>query len=152
MAALITVPAGAAAVVTRLGRYRCTLPPGRHLLAPGLDRVQALVPTEPQELPARFVVATRDDRSVAVECTLRVTVTDARAAVFEVADYRQALNQLASTVARTIVAELDFVDALTACGELGSAIDATLNEVAPRWGLRIEQVQLTRIAAANAAD
>lgn len=114
--------------------------------------MQALVPTEPQELPARFVVAARDDRSVAVECTLRVTVTDARAAVFEVADYRQALNQLASTVARTIVAELDFVDALTACGELGSAIDATLNEVAPRWGLRIEQVQLTRIAAANAAD
>ena len=78
----VVVPADTAFIVDRLGRYHRTLTPGRHFVAPFVDRVGSRFTT----LTARGQLAesaiTQDNVPVRVESTFRWRIVDpARAAV-----------------------------------------------------------------------
>src|SRR5213592_3051514 len=88
------VPQARAGVVERLGRYSRTLNPGLAIVVPFVDRVrdmmdlrEQVVSFEPQP------VITEDNLVVSIDTVIYFTVTDARAATYEVANPLQAIEQ-----------------------------------------------------------
>ena len=103
-----------AGVVERLGRYHKTLTPGLHLLVPFVDRLRPLLDLREQvvSFPPQPVI-TEDNLVVNIDTVVYFQVTDARAAVYEIANYLVAVEQLTTTTLRNVVGGLNLEQALT---------------------------------------
>src|SRR3954454_345557 len=89
------VPQARAGVVERLGRYSRTLDPGLALLVPFVDRVKPLIDLREQVVSAPpQPVITEDNLVVNIDTVIYFTVTDPRAARYEIANYIAAIEQL----------------------------------------------------------
>src|SRR3954471_21888635 len=91
------VPQAKAGIVGRLGRYHRTLPPGLALLVPFVDRMKPLIDLREQvvSFPPQPVI-TEDNLVVGIDTVIYFTVTDPRAASYEIANYTAAIEQLRS--------------------------------------------------------
>src|SRR5688572_23093942 len=98
------IPQARAGVVERLGRYSRTLQPGLAIVVPFIDRVRPLIDLREQVVtfPPQPVI-TEDNVSVQIDTVLYFTITDAKAASYEVANPLQAIEQLTVTTLRNIV-------------------------------------------------
>src|ERR687892_762935 len=81
------VPQARAGVVERLGRYSRTLNPGLTIVVPFIDKVRPLIDLREQVVtfPPQPVI-TEDNVSVGIDTVLYFTITDAKAASYEVAN------------------------------------------------------------------
>src|SRR5699024_2226582 len=102
------VPQAGALIVERLGRYQSTMYAGLHFLIPFVDRVRSgvvlrerVVPFQPQP------VITSDNLVVNIDTVVYFSVTDPKAATYEIADYTQAIEQLTATTIRNIIGSMD---------------------------------------------
>src|ERR1044072_3233538 len=79
------VPQARAGIVERLARYPRTLDPGLTLIVPFIDRVKPLIDLREQVVssPPQPVIA-EDNLVVGIDTVIYFTVTDARAATYEV--------------------------------------------------------------------
>src|SRR3954471_3503645 len=95
------IPQARAGVVERLGRYSRTLSPGLNIVVPFVDRVRPLIDLREQVVtfPPQPVI-TQDNVSVQIDTVLYFTITDPRAATYEVANPLQAIEQLTVTTLR----------------------------------------------------
>ena len=102
------VPQARAGVVERLGRYARTLDPGLTLIIPFVDRVKPLIDLREQVVtfPPQPVI-TEDNLVVGIDTVIYFTVTDAKAATYEVANPLQAIEQLTVTTLRNVIGGLD---------------------------------------------
>ena len=148
--AVVRVPQGHAYVVERLGRYHRTLGAGRHVVVPLLDRVRHRHPLAEQTIavpsePCR----TRDDRQVWIAGLVAARVSDARKASYETADVRAAVGQLARTMLRRRVADVELdrlhADRVVTC----AAIAADLRAAAGAWGVAVLRYDMTDISRHN---
>src|SRR3712207_5526752 len=98
------VPQARAGIVERLGRYQRTLDPGLSLIVPFVDRVKPLVDLREQvvSFPPQPVI-TEDNLVVGIDTVIYFTVTDAKAATYEVANPLQAIEQLTVTTLRNVI-------------------------------------------------
>src|SRR4051812_22207256 len=98
------VPQARAGVVERLGRYSRTLEPGLTLIMPFVDRVKPLIALREQVVtfPPQPVI-TEDNLVVGIDTVIYFTVTDAKAATYEVANPLQAMEQLTVTTLRNVI-------------------------------------------------
>jgi regulator of protease activity HflC (stomatin/prohibitin superfamily) len=131
--------------VERLGGYSRTRDPGRrHVLVPFLDRVRAVVPLTEQvvSFPPRPVI-TSDDLMITVDTVMTFRVTDPRAAVYEISDYLQGLEQLTVTTLRTVIGSLNLNETLAGQAQITTQVRDALDDVAGRWGIRVTRVDLT---------
>src|SRR5512147_239707 len=89
------IPQARAGVVERLGRYSRTLTPGLTIVVPFIDRVRPLIDLREQVVtfPPQPVI-TQDNVSVGIDTVLYFTITDPKAATYEVANPLQAIEQL----------------------------------------------------------
>src|SRR3954463_9559860 len=87
------IPQARAGVVERLGRYSRTLSPGLNIVVPFVDRVRPLIDLREQVVtfPPQPVI-TQDNVSVQIDTVLYFTITDPRAATYEVANPLQAIE------------------------------------------------------------
>ena len=92
------VPQARAGVVERLGRFNRTLDPGLALVIPFVDRVRPLIDLREQvvSFPPQPVI-TEDNLVVGIDTVIYFTVTDPKAATYEVANPLQAIEQLTVT-------------------------------------------------------
>jgi len=144
------VPEQHAHVVERLGRYDKTLYAGLHILVPFVDAVRhkhslaeqtIAVPGEP--------CRTRDDRQVWIDGLVTAKVADPRKASYETADYRAAAGQLARTILRRRVAEVE-LDRLHAGRDVTcAAIAADLRAAVDAWGIAVIRYDMTDISRHN---
>src|SRR5881397_4309131 len=98
------IPQARAGVVERLGRYSRTLTPGLTLVIPFVDRVRPLLDLREQAVSFDpQPVITEDNLVVSIDTVIYFTVTDARAATYEIANYIQAIEQLTVTTLRNVI-------------------------------------------------
>src|SRR3984893_9251746 len=108
------IPQARAGVVERLGRYSRTLEPGLALVMPFIDRVRPLVDLREQVVTfSPQPVITQDNVVVAIETVLYFTITDAKAATYEIASPLQAIEQLTVTTLRNVIGGLTLEETLT---------------------------------------
>ena len=98
----VIVPQKTAYIVERLGKYRCTLDAGFHILIPFLDRIayrhtlkEQAIDVPPQEC------ITKDNIAVSVDGILYMQVMDPAKASYGIGNYLFATTQLAQTTMRS---------------------------------------------------
>jgi regulator of protease activity HflC (stomatin/prohibitin superfamily) len=140
------IPQARAGVVERLGRYQRTLSPGLSLVIPFVDRVRPLIDLREQVVtfPPQPVI-TQDNVSVGIDTVLYFTITDPKAASYEVASPLQAIEQLTVTTLRNIIGSLTLEETLTSRDQVNERLRIVLDERTGKWGIRINGVELKSI-------
>ena len=136
------VPAEHAAIIERLGKYQRTAPAGLVFVIPAIDRVRTpLVGLGEQVLQGERSLSTADSHVVSVPTTIHLRVVNPQAATYQVADYRAAVDLLATTTLRNVVSELSLDELLGSRGQLTRQLLSALSAV-EAWGLRVERVEI----------
>src|SRR6187399_656509 len=140
------VPQARAGVVERLGRYARTLDPGLTLIVPFIDRVKPLLDLREQvvSFPPQPVI-TEDNLVVGIDTVIYFTVTDPKAATYEVANPLQAIEQLTVTTLRNVIGGMTLEDTLTSRDKINTQLRIVLDEATGKWGIRINGVELKSI-------
>ncbi|MGZ4783107.1 MAG: SPFH domain-containing protein, partial [Oryzihumus sp.] len=102
------VPQQTSQIVERLGRYSRTLDGGIHFLVPFVDKVRANIDLREQvvSFPPQPVI-TSDNLVVNIDTVIYYAVNDAKAAVYEIANFIQGIEQLTVTTLRNVIGSLD---------------------------------------------
>lgn len=140
------VPQTVALIVERLGRYSRTLDAGMHFLIPFVDRVRAGVDLREQvvSFPPQPVI-TSDNLVVSIDSVIYFQVTDPKAAVYEIANYITAIEQLTVTTLRNVIGSMDLEQTLTSRDSINGQLRGVLDEATGRWGIRVNRVELKSI-------
>jgi regulator of protease activity HflC (stomatin/prohibitin superfamily) len=139
--AIRIIPQARAAVLERLGRYHRTLEPGLTFVMPFIDRVRPLIDLREQVVNfSPQPVITEDNVVVAIETVLYFTITDAKAASYEIAKPLQAIEQLTVTTLRNVFGGLTLEQTLTSREGVNTELRAVLDEATGKWGIRINPV------------
>ncbi len=140
------VPQARAGVVERLGRYSRTLEPGLTLIMPFIDRVKPLIDLREQVVTfAPQPVITEDNLVVGIDTVIYFTVTDPRAATYEVANPLQAIEQLTVTTLRNVIGGMTLEETLTSRDSVNNQLRAVLDDATGRWGIRVGRVELKSV-------
>jgi regulator of protease activity HflC (stomatin/prohibitin superfamily) len=140
------VPQATAVIVERLGRYSRTLDAGLHFLVPFVDRPRAVVDLREQvvSFPPQPVI-TSDNLVVSIDTVIYFQPTDPKAAVYEIANYIQGIEQLTVTTLRNVIGSLDLEQTLTSRDQINGQLRGVLDEATGRWGIRVNRVELKAI-------
>ena len=140
------VPQATAAVIERLGRYKTTQDPGLAFLVPFVDRIRERIDLREQvvSFPPQPVI-TQDNLTVNIDTVVYYQVTNPKAAVYEIADYINGVEQTTTTTLRNVVGGLSLEETLTARDEINSQLRGELDKVTNGWGIRIARVEIKAI-------
>ncbi|MCK0110616.1 SPFH/Band 7/PHB domain protein [Ornithinimicrobium sp. F0845] len=144
--AIRIVPQATAVIVQRLGRYHRTLDAGLHFLIPFIDKVRATVDLREQvvSFPPQPVI-TSDNLVVSIDTVIYFQPTDPKAAVYEIANYIQGIEQLTVTTLRNVIGSLDLEQTLTSRDQINGQLRGVLDDATGRWGIRVNRVELKAI-------
>ncbi|MFK5955016.1 MAG: stomatin-like protein [Planctomycetota bacterium] len=155
-------------LVERLGKYHRTLEPGINIIWPFIDRprpiswrmkiqsargaVSRTIQTNTVDLreqvfdfPEQSVI-TCDNVVIEVNGLLYYQVTDARRAIYEVANLPMAIEKLAQTTLRNIIGEMELDTTLSSRDEINSKMRAVLDDATDKWGVKVNRVELQDIS------
>ncbi len=140
------VPQARAGIIERLGRYQRTCNAGLTILVPFVDRMRPLIDLREQvvSFPPQPVI-TEDNLVVSIDTVIYFTVTDPKAATYEIANYIQAIEQLAVTTLRNVIGAMDLERTLTSRDEINAQLRGVLDEATGKWGIRVNRVELKAI-------
>lgn len=135
-----------AVIIERLGRYSRTLDAGLHMLVPFIDKPRAIVDLREQvvSFPPQPVI-TSDNLVVSIDTVIYFQVNDPKAAVYEIANYIKAIEQLTVTTLRNVIGSLDLEQTLTSRDQINGQLRGVLDEATGRWGIRVNRVELKAI-------
>ena len=133
-------------IVERLGRYKETLDPGLKFLVPFIDNLavkvdmrETVLDIEPQP------VITMDNVAVTVDAVVYYYVADAKARIYEVANFGMAVSKLAQTNIRNVIGEMSLDETLTSRERINAALRETLDEATDKWGVKVTRVEVKEI-------
>ena len=140
------VPQARAGIVERLGRYHRTLGPGLAIVIPFIDRVLPVVDLREQvvSFPPQPVI-TQDNLVVNIDSVIYFSVTDPKAATYEIANYITGVEQLTVTTLRNVVGGMDLETTLTSRDQINGQLRGVLDDTTGRWGIRVNRVELKAI-------
>ena len=139
------VPQTQRGVVLTLGRYTGTREPGLRLVIPF---IQSLIPVDVRlavmEVPDQDVIS-KDNVSVKVTAVVYYRVDNAMKAVLEVANYREAVSQLAQITTRSTLGAHTLDQLLGQQDELKQSIRKILDERTESWGVEVQNVEIRSV-------
>ncbi|TWP33724.1 SPFH domain-containing protein [Leekyejoonella antrihumi] len=140
------IPQAEAAVIERLGRYTKTVSGQLAWLLPFADRIRDKVDLRERvvSFPPQPVI-TEDNLTVNIDTVVYFQVTDPRAAVYEINDYIEGVEQLTTTTLRNVVGGMTLEETLTSRERINTRLRGELDEATGRWGLRVARVELKSI-------
>ena len=140
------VPQQTAVIIERLGSYSRTLDDGMHILVPFIDKPRATIDLREQVVtfPPQPVI-TSDNLVVSIDTVIYYTVTDAKSAVYEIANFIQGIEQLTVTTLRNVIGSLDLEETLTSRDQINGQLRGVLDEATGKWGIRVNRVELKAI-------
>jgi regulator of protease activity HflC (stomatin/prohibitin superfamily) len=140
------VPQQTAQIIERLGSYNKTLTAGMNFLIPFVDKVRANIDLREQVVtfPPQPVI-TSDNLVVSIDTVIYYSVMDAKAAVYEIANFIQGIEQLTVTTLRNVIGSLDLEQTLTSRDQINGQLRGVLDEATGKWGIRVNRVELKAI-------
>ena len=146
----VIVPQKTAYIVERLGKYRCTLDAGFHILVPFFDRVayrhtlkEQAIDVPPQEC------ITKDNIAVSVDGILYMQVMDPAKASYGIGNYLFATTQLAQTTMRSEMGKLDLDRSFEERTSINAAIVAAVDKASDPWGIKVTREREKRAMIAE---
>jgi regulator of protease activity HflC (stomatin/prohibitin superfamily) len=155
-------------IIERFGKYYKTLQPGIHVVMPLIDvpRTSTWVFVQEGErgryyritktitrldlretvydFPKQNVI-TKDNVTMDISALLYYQITDARAAVYEVANLPEAIERLTHSTLRNLIGELDLDETLTSRDRINHKLRDILDEATDKWGVKINRVELQEV-------
>ncbi len=142
----VVVPQKTAYIVERLGRYRCTLDAGFHILLPFFDRIayrhtlkEQAIDVPPQEC------ITKDNIAVSVDGILYMQVMDPAKASYGIGNYLFATTQLAQTTMRSEMGKLDLDRSFEERTSINAAVVAAVDKASDPWGIKVTRYEIKNI-------
>ncbi len=130
------------AVVFRLGRYSSIKGPGLYWILPLFDRQRRVdmrtvtVPVERQE------TITKDSVTVKVDAVVWYRIVHPAKSIIAVADYRNAVHQVALTSLRNIIGQHVLDEVLKARDTINHTLQTIVDSVTEPWGVKVEMVEM----------
>ena len=143
--AMQIVQQGSVGVVKRLGEFRGIRQPGLHPLVPFMDRMAKVDMREFPMTGDQQSVITKDNVSLRVSATIFCQVIDVKAALFEIADYQLAVDQLSRTALRAVFGELTLDQSLSERDTINTRMQDHMADAAMKWGVRLNRIEILDI-------
>ncbi|NQZ23714.1 MAG: paraslipin [Colwellia sp.] len=144
--AICLVPTKSAYVIERLGKYRCTLDAGFHILLPFVDRVAFIQDLKEQtiDVPPQECFS-KDEVNVEVDGVIYIEVIDSLKASYGITDYRFAATQLAQTTTRSVIGTLDLDRTFEERDIISAKVVEVLDKAGSSWGIRVHRYEIKNI-------
>ncbi|MFH1643808.1 MAG: SPFH domain-containing protein [bacterium] len=157
-------------VIERLGKYYETLKPGLHFIIPFIDNTRTVLWTFVKEDPRgkgyyyRYTevveridlresvydfpkqnVITKDNVSMEINALLYYQITDPMAAIYEVTNLPQAIEQLTQTTLRNVIGSMDLDESLSSREQINEKLRIILDDATDKWGVKVNRVELKEV-------
>jgi regulator of protease activity HflC (stomatin/prohibitin superfamily) len=129
-------------IVFRLGRVVRNIGAGLNWIFPGLEQLRKVdirtmtVPIERQE------TITRDSVTVKIDAVLWYRIVSPARAILSVADYRNAVHQMALTTLRNIIGQHDLDEVLKERDNINHTLQKIVDDATEPWGIKVESVEM----------
>lgn len=132
-------------VVFRLGRLIGTKGPGLILLIPMIDRmVKVDLRVITYDIPPQDVI-TKDNVSIKVNAVLYFQVTEANAAIVQVANFFEATSQIAQTTLRSVLGQVELDDLLAQREKINADLQKIIDDQTEPWGVKVSVVEVKNV-------
>lgn len=167
MSAIIIVPQSYAVIIERLGKFNKTLHSGINFIIPIVDKPKTAifqmrsqtVETNRYKAKSSYLidireqmldyekqkVITRDNVTLEVNPLLYFQIVDVSKAVYEVANFPNAIEQLTKTALRNTIGALELDQILSARDAMNEQLRTVLDEATDKWGVKVTRVELQDI-------
>lgn len=144
--AICLVPTMSSYVVERLGKYKCTLEAGFHMLLPFVDRVAFIqdLKEETIDVPPQECFS-KDEVNVEVDGVIYIQIIDPVKASYGITDYRFAAMQLAQTTTRSVIGTLDLDRTFEERDIISAKVVEVLDKAGESWGIRVHRYEIKNI-------
>lgn len=139
------VQQGSVGVVKRLGEFRGVRQPGLHPMVPFVDSMTKIDMREFPMTGDQQSVITKDNVSLRVSATIFCQVIDVKAALFEIADFRLAVDQLSRTALRAVFGEMTLDQSLSERDTINMRMQDHMADAAMKWGVRLNRIEILDI-------
>jgi regulator of protease activity HflC (stomatin/prohibitin superfamily) len=132
-----------------LGRYRRTLPAGRHWLTPPFETVRARVDLRPQVLQLRGIqVFAADDAVARIDLDGSFRVVDPVRSVYEIWNIRQAVGMAVVTALRNTLVGIDLAQARSDRTRVADELPGRLDPRHASRGVEVTRIELVALESA----
>lgn len=130
-------------ILFRLGRASSKVKdPGLRLIFPIIDRmVKVDVRTVVIDVPPQEVI-TKDNVTVRVNAVVYFNVTDPRAAIVQVENYRNATYQIAQTSLRNVIGQSSLDQLLADREAINHTLQKIIDQATDPWGIKVTIVEI----------
>ena len=137
------VPQTQVFLIERFGKYRHTLNAGLNWIIPFLDRVSNKVDILERQLPQQSIsVITKDNVEIVLITIVFLRVIDASKAIYRIQDMSSAVDNAATSLARSMGGELVLDDIQTSRQIINDRIKENLSKAAEIWGVEITRTEI----------
>jgi regulator of protease activity HflC (stomatin/prohibitin superfamily) len=143
------VQQGSVGVVKRFGQFKSVDQPGLRVLRPFVDKMEKVDMREFPMTGDQQSVITMDNVSLWVSATIFCQVIDVKSALFEINDYRLAVDQLSRTALRAVFGELTLDQALSQREMINSRMQDHMADATVKWGVRLNRIEILDITPPN---
>jgi regulator of protease activity HflC (stomatin/prohibitin superfamily) len=142
----VIVPQKTAFIIERLGKYRCTLEAGFHVLIPFLDRIAYRHTLKEQaiDVPPQQCI-TKDNIAVDVDGILYMQVMDPAKASYGISNYLFATTQLAQTTMRSEMGKLDLDRSFEERTNINASVVEAVDKASDPWGIKVTRYEIKNI-------
>lgn len=162
------VPQSETSVVERLGRFHSVLNPGLNIIWPFIDKPKVVytrqvlsgmngktisrittstsidLREQVYDFPSQPVI-TKDNVTTEINALLYFQIVDPKKAVYEIDNLPNALEKLTQTSLRNVIGELELDQTLSSRDTINSRLQAILDDVTNKWGVKVTRVELQDI-------
>jgi regulator of protease activity HflC (stomatin/prohibitin superfamily) len=134
-------------VVFRLGRTdeKLVREPGLRFLIPFVDRpVKVDIREDFIEVPSQTVI-TRDNAPIDIDFLIYWRIVDPLSSLINVADFRGALEGIATTTLRAVAGDMLLDDVLSKRDQVNDVLRVKLGEQTERWGGKVTTVEIREL-------
>src|ERR1700723_3849184 len=139
------VQQGSVGVVKRFGRFQSVDQPGLRVLRPFVDKMEKVDMREFPMTGDQQSVITMDNVSLWVSATIFCQVIDVKSALFEINDYRLAVDQLSRTALRAVFGEMSLDQALSERETINTRMQDHMADARAKWGVRLNRIEILDI-------
>ena len=133
-------------IIERLGKYYKTADAGLTLIVPFIDRVRSIVLLKEliMDIPPNGVI-TKDNVTINIDTVVFYQITEPEKSVYEIANLKKGIENLAISTMRDIVGKLDLDETFGARDSINYQLRSILDEATDKWGCKINRVEIKDI-------